>query len=488
MLNDRSPAAPRTPSSSTATGQPSGHPRPIEPFRPGRRQILLSAIITVALASVTFSLTERYSQSRSVLKADGVIYFLYARSLVLDFDTDLTRDFEEAKLRLGNEVVGPVTRYLVISPATGKTTFPFPIGVGVLMSPFYAAGYGAERLHSLLTSHPPDSFGKIPTTIYSLGSLVYTLLGFWATWSLCAKLVSPSSAYWSSLATTLAGLPVFYTFFHPTMAHAPSFAVASLLILLWWRRWTDKAPGFGLLGLLLGILTTLRYQNVMFGVLPVCLIPRCYSIRRPARLARDLAIGGLSFAAPVSLQLFHWIRTKGIPGGAIPVDGGSGLVLEQNAMDFASPHFLDALASCQHGLFYWTPVYLLGFAGLFWATRQARWPWAFLATILAHVYLIGTLVEPYNFSGGGLYGMRYLTECSPMMALGLAVLVDSGGKKVWLTCWQVVLTLLIAWNALLIAAFSLRTISQNECVTFAEMVLGIGAMLGRILAALLRHA
>ena len=488
MLNGRSRAVPRTPSSSRATGQPSGHPRRIESYRPAIRQILLSAVITVAFASVTFSLTERYSQSRSVLKADGVIYFLYARSLVLECDTDLTRDFEEAKLRLGNEVVGPVSRFLVISPATGKTTFPFPIGVGVLMSPFYAVGYGAEQLQSLLTSHPPDSFGKIPTTIYSLGSLVYALLGFWATWILCAKLVPPSPAYWSSLATTLAGLPVFYTFFHPTMAHAPSFAVASLLILLWWRRWTDKVPGFGLLGLLLGILTTLRYQNVMFGVLPLCLIPRCYSIRRPALLVRDLAVGGLSFAAPVSLQLFHWIKTQGIPGGAIPVNARSGLVLEQNAMDFASPHFLDALASCQHGLFYWTPVYLLGFAGLVWATRQASWPWAFLATILAHVYLIGTLVEPYNFSGGGLYGMRYLTECSPMMALGLAVLLDSGGKKVWLSCWRLVLTLLITWNALLIAAFSLRTISQNECVTFADMVGGMGEMISRILASLLRHA
>lgn len=487
MQNGRSTALLRTLVSPTAIDRP-GDPRPNGPLRVSRRQILISAVITVAFASITFTLTERYSQSRSLLKADGVIYFLYARSLVLDFDTDLTRDFEEAKLRLGNDVVGPATRYLAISPATGKTTFPFPIGVGVLMSPFYAIGYGAEWLHSLFTSQPPDTYGAIPTTAYSLGSLVYALVGFWATWILCAQAVPPSLAYASSLAVTLAGLPVFYTFFHPTMAHAPSLAVASLFTLLWWRRWTDRTPGFGLLGLLLGVMATLRYQNVMFGVLPLCLIPRCYSIRRPARLVRDLAIGGLCFAAPVSLQLLHWLRTQGLPGGATPVSGGSGLVLEQNAMDFASPHFLDALASCQHGLFYWTPVYLLGFAGLVWAARQARWPWAFLATILAHVYLIGTLVEPYNFSGGGLYGMRYLTECSPMMALGLAVLLDSGGKKAWLASWRLVLVLLIAWNALLIAAFSLRTISQHECVTFADMARGMGELISRILASLLRHA
>lgn len=448
-----------------------------------KTKVVLPLMLLVVLGGMaTFTATTKWSSSRSIIKADGLIYFLYARSIVLDLDTDLTAEFREIESHFHEAAIAPAKHFMEYNQKSGKIGFPFPIGTGILMAPFYALGYGVEYLAASISGRTADSYGRIPIYGYGIGTLVYGLLGFWFMLTCCAQVANREVAYTSAIGIAFAGLIVFYVFFHPTMAHAPSFALSSLFFLVWWRRWNDKSGRLFLLCFILGALTAIRYQNIVLGILIAIIFVRDARQRAIRNIFRDAVVGVVAFVTPFSLQIYHWV---GIHGSAVHDVGfgqSGGLVLEQNEMTFTSPNFLNVFFSCQHGLFYWTPVYVLGFLGLVWAARREKWAWAFLAAIFANGFLIGSLGGPYNWSGGGLYGMRYLTECSALLAVGLAVLIRDTRGIIRMQWWWTLLGILIVWNGMLILAFSLREISQCDCVTFREMVVAMGNAIKRILA------
>jgi hypothetical protein len=446
--------------------------------------VLLAVIVIVLCGMITFTATTKWSNSRSIIKADGLIYFLYARSIVLDLNTDLTNEFGEIERHFNEAAITPAKQYMELNQKNGKIAFPFPIGAGLLMSPFYALGYGVEYLVALINGRTADSYGQIPIYFFGIGALVYGLLGFWFMFICCAQVANQKVAYTSAVAIALAGLIVFYVFFHPTMAHAPSFAFAALFFLIWWRRWHEKTNGIAILSFILGILVTIRYQNIMFMILIMIIFIRNSQKMAIKNIFRNAAVGGMAFAIPFSIQIFHWISIHGLSAHDIGFGQGGGFVLEQNEVNFLSPNFFNVLFSCQHGLFYWTPVYLLGFSGLVWASRKEKWALAFLAAIFVNVYLIGCLGSPHNWSGGGLYGMRYLTECSPLMAVGLSVLIRDTNKIVTMQWWWVLLSILIVWNGMLILAFSLQEISQCNCVTIREMAVAMVHIFMKIFVAI----
>ncbi|MDP9122486.1 MAG: hypothetical protein M3O15_14150, partial [Acidobacteriota bacterium] len=164
-----------------------------------------------------------------LFRNDGAAYFMLTRSLVLDHDADLTDEFAELDARLapGSEVLMAVRESARWLPGTGRLVLPWPLGVGVVMAPFYAAGYAAEWLRARLAGGAPDSYGLVPQYFYALGAWAYGLLGGWATWLCCLWALRPAgrplaatattAATAASLAVILGGPVVFYVLLHPTM-------------------------------------------------------------------------------------------------------------------------------------------------------------------------------------------------------------------------------------------------------------------------------
>jgi hypothetical protein len=328
----------------------------------------------------------------------------------------------------------------------------------------------------------------IPQFFYGFGSLVYGWLGFWATVACCRRALRhrlPADVddgldpWLASLGLIFAGSPVFYIFISPSMSHATSFGFVALLTLLWWRRWDGESDGIAVLGLLLGLLMTVRYQNTMFCPLLVALVlRRAWQDSWRAGL-RDAVVGIGALLLPVSVQVLHYLAQHGTSGYGTGL-GGNSFKLEQNEVSLVSHHFFDVLFSCLHGLTYWTPVAGIAIVALLWACLKHGWARVFLLTFLLHVYLIGALADG---TAGHAFGMRYLIECTPLLASGLALWLSNvrrhpPGAKLWL----VVFAMLLAINGLLILAFGVGTISGTDCVTHREMVHGIVAALGRFLS------
>ncbi len=451
-----------------------------------RKNLLLSLALTLAVGSCTFSATIALSRAGTLVKTDGLAYFLYARSAVIDFDTDITNEFETLDRRIPegyDNMMVALRKHGKRHPETGKIVVPWPVGSGLVMVPFYALGWWAELTVSTLQGRPADSYGLIPQFFYGTGSLVYGWLAFWGTWWCCRRVVGAQRIAGLPIAATAplvmfaTGSTVFYLFISPSMAHGASVGLVALLLCLWWRHWDGESRGLVLPGLLLGSMMTVRYQNTMFFPLLVASVLREWHRSSFREAARQAVTGVLATLVPLTVQVVHYLAMHGTSRSEIDV-GSGGLALEQNQVSPLSPGFFDVLFSCLHGALYWTPIVAVGLAGLFWAARSASWARVFLLTFTVHVYLIGALADG---TAGHAFGMRYLIENSPLLAVGLAFLLQRAAASRGATRGLLALLVLLGlWNGLLILAFGTGTISGTHCVTHAEMVRGVGETLTRL--------
>jgi len=444
---------------------------------PSRRALVLSLAAVLAVGAGTFSAAILKSPTRSLLKQDGMAYFLYARSLVLDLDFDVTADLAAIRGRFNVGATEAVDRFAREVPQTGRVVLPWPVGVGAVMAPFYAGGLAVEYLLAAVAGRDADTLGAACELGFATGSLIWAWIGFWLAVAACRRVTvrpgaprgPPAIAMLAVLATGLAGPLVFYTFFHPAMSHAPSFGLVAALVLIWWRAWDHGASvlRFAALAGLCGLVAILRYQNVLFGILPAALL-----VREALRVglkgaAIRAAAGAAAFAIPAAIQVGHVVASYG------GLDTGAALRDTQNPLDPTSPHFLDALFSCRHGAFYWAPLLGVGAAGLLAAAVREGWGRLFLATFLAEAWLIGSLSGDNNWYASAAFGMRYLIECTPLFSAGLAWFCLRAEPRAGIRTQAMVLVVPVAFNLALILAYSLRTIPQAECVTWSRMVSGI---------------
>src|SRR5690349_23327670 len=162
--------------------------------RPRRRAGLgpfMAAIATMGIA-LTF---------RPVVDGDGLGYYSYLHTLVVDHDLDFTNEYRAA--RAANIAVYPV--YVETHTPTGLLANFYPVGSAFLALPFYLAA---------LAFHPSGEpqFGPPFTWAYTLASLLYGLLAL----VICLRLTRSIPAV---LAVALATPFVYYAMYAPSYSH-----------------------------------------------------------------------------------------------------------------------------------------------------------------------------------------------------------------------------------------------------------------------------
>ena len=454
------------------------------------RAVVLSALAAVMVAIAVLGVTVRSTQGFAVW-SDGLAYFLYARSAVIDRDLYIGDEFDylDARVPVGSKAMEPLRKWTVRS-ADGRLISPWPAGAGLLMAPFYAIGYGVEGAVAAVSGRLPDSYGFIPQIAFVVGSVAFGVLGFWCMFFLCRELVQPRIAYLSAIGVALCGPVVFYVLFHPSMAHAPSFGLAALFTLIWLRAWINgtNVRTIIALGLLLGVAATVRYQNALYGALLVALIVKEWGRVGFIAAAKEAVIGLAACLLPLAALM----------GGQLTLtsgDHGRGTSVAQYPIDFASPYFGDVLLSCRHGAFHWAPLLGIALLGVVVALRHKEgWAGPMLLVFLLQTYLIGGLsLSTVGYSGnqplsGWLhhwddapsFGMRYLTECAPIFALGLAYLIQQTRPLTGLIPWGAAIALAAGWNALLIVAYGLETITRSGCLAYSDMMHGFVMVIGKL--------
>jgi len=323
---------------------------------------------------------------------DGYEYYALLRSPILDGDLDFGNDFAG----LGSQPV---------LSSRGEVTSRVAMGVSLFWAPHFLLAH----ILALAGLVPADGFGPLYQAAVTAASYVYGFAALVVLEGMLRRRTSRAVALLVTLAIWLTTPLHFYMTANPSMSHGVSVFASTAMIWLWMRvRGGDEPRQWALVGLAGGLAALVRPQDAV-----LLAIPALDLLLRPAAL-RPLA--GL-MAPPALLamaQLGLWFAMYG-PGFA-------GVVRDQNLVAGTSPHVLDFLFAARHGMLTWTPVYALALAGwVVWARRERRFPLLFTAAFALAVLVNSTTSDWW---GSDSFGQRRMLSLTPLLALGLAEIVD----------------------------------------------------------------
>jgi hypothetical protein len=386
---------------------------------------------------------------------DPVNYFGIAHSVIFDHDFNLNNEYErmppDGKL------------WTVNQPGTGLPGSPWGLGYSFLEIPLLALGTGVDAV----AGNPADGYSHWAVFLYCIGSPLMTCCGLAALFLLLRSMaeywgIMPEdhqSAY--ALFVTLAvfcGTNVgFYAF--SQVAHSSTFLFASLFMVTWWRvRESESWKDWMLLGLIGGYLSICRWQDVLYlgGPLLYDLFGGDW-LKRTAWW-RTRLLYGLAIAVCWIPQVLEW---KAIYGKYITIPQGGGI------FTFPPPHVLQVLLSTQNGWFTWTPLTLLGVAGLVaGAIRATRiyLPWIIVLTL--QVLVIGSISF---WHGIGSFGARYMLSNTPLIGIGILTIFAISAawirRSVALIC-----ALCCVFTAVFAIQFRLDLVPTETPLTFSELI------------------
>jgi len=391
------------------------------------------------------------SKSGRILNGDAIQYFAYLQSAVVDGDLDLSNDYRQ--LYRGTDIETNV--WLRRRTPAGRVPNLTSVGPAILWSPFYVAArlvlggdVPDERSHALLQA----SVG--------VAGIFYATLGAWFTFWACARLFPRRAAFWATLVVWLAGPALYYSSVSPTYSHATSLFAVSLFVYVW--LCTRGEPGYRqtiLLGALAGLLSLVRWQDIVVVLLPVA-DTLAAAWRRQASVAATAArLGVLGLAAGVVFlpQLFAWDAVYGTP-----------LLMPQGAgfMAWTSPAVLSVLFSLKHGLFSWTPALLPAVAGLplvIKRDRQAGWS---IVLVLAISVYVNAAVQ--DWWAGEAFGARRFIGDGVFFALGLSAVMalPQAVRRPGIVRWISVAT--IAYNVLFLLQYQCFMRGMRDLAPYPE--------------------
>jgi len=313
----------------------------------------------------------------------------------------------------------------------------FTIGVALMEMPFFLVGHKIAQA----TDYKVDGYSSPYCYAASFGILLYVFIAL----CLLRKVLLD---YYDELVTSLTLISVFlgtnlhyYSISEGTMPHSYLFFLTSLILYLAWK-WdkTKKLKYFYASFFFCGFATVLRPTNAICVLIPVLygianfkdLWARIKIVIETKIVVRSL----LFFILAASPQLIYW---KWATGSFIYYS------YTREGFFFNDPKVISFLFSFTKGWFIYTPIMLLGCAGIFLrSAKQVR-----VLNIAFFSIAIYTLSSWWCWWYGGSYGMRSMIEYYSILSLPLAaffkLLTTSKMKKAIAISIAV---LLVSWNIL----------------------------------------
>jgi hypothetical protein len=425
------------------------------PATPRRRSRLVLALLLLPTL-----LQFQFAGGR--VNGDGIMYYVYVRSFMKDFDVDLTNEYTHYGL-IGRSDLGWPTK-------TGLRRSIFSVGPAVAWTPFFLLGEGVGRAEALLGAEPDLSgYGPVHRNAVALGSLLYGFLAVLLIHALLGRHFSEGTALLAALMAWLATFLHWYMVQQPTMSHAPSACAAALVLWLWDRdRGRRGAWGFFTLGLAVGLAMCIRWQGGVLLLLPgLELLARLR--REPAALPRLAGLGGLVVLGTLLGAFPQMAVWKAIYDEWV-------LRYPPHGADFvrlSHPWVLETLFSSRHGLLSWTPVFWLGYLGFVPLLRKR--PALGLPLLAPLVLMTYVNMCSGDWWAGAAFSNRRFDSLLPILALGFAAGLDVARSAVARRP-QIALALLavplVGFNLTLAEQVRRNLIPRDDTAAFSRMAGG----------------
>jgi len=390
------------------------------------------ALAVLLLASVPL-VTPRIAES------DAVQYFSYLPSLLFDHDLDFEDEYtvfyrEDPEGRKGFKET-----FLDLSTATGlKLTFG-PIGTALLWSPFYLA------THLVVGSE--DGMSQPYRTAVSIASAIYAAIGLLLCYRLARRYATPFASFTAVVALWW-GTPVaYYMYVAPGMSHAASLFAVALFFTLWPWAVSGGVSRWAVWGASAGLMALVREQDLFFAAAALVA-----AFGLTDRLRRLAAFGAAAFVVFLpQLAVYHVLYGRPWPSPQV-----------QNKMIKYSPHFFEVLFSIEHGLFFWSPILLLFFAGGLWMVKKKRSAGlVLLAAFVAQVYISGAVD---SWTQAGAFGSRRFVGATAIFAVWGAFVFGALVPRLRRAGVAALTAVFILWNVSLMIQFGLGLMDRQRLV------------------------
>ena len=385
-------------------------------------------------------------------RGDGHMHFLITRSIVFDQDFDFDNDLA----RYGDPWNQPPT-------VTGRKNVMQQIGPSLVWAPLLAVAHGLAMVANVFGADiGTDGYTMFHQRILFASSVVFAWLAIGLGVLVAFRIVGGRwSAAWAGAAVLLGTSLTYYATFMPSYAHAMDAAACAAFLGLWaltlgdmrWRRYIW-------LGVLLGIATMVRIQDVGFGVVLALELGALAwkRLRGEVRgrlgdtyeiLLRGVLVLGITIVMFVP-QLYVWNEFY---GSWVTTPQGPG------QMRYGHPMVLELLFSPRNGWLSNHPIAYLGTLGLAIGTisgprigKHMRLVCgAMLASIAIQVYVNAVTYEWWSAAS---FGQRRMCSVTLPLVVGLVTLMRWAsmrlGKRLPAIAKQglavVVLGYLTTWN------------------------------------------
>ena len=304
---------------------------------------------------------------------DGREYFVQVRSLVIDGDLHLLND----------------------SPFGATAPEIFPFGSAILWSPFFVAAHlWLGALNVLGEEFVRDGSGNPYQMGVGLGTLAYGFVGLILIYRIAREYFSEMVALCSTLGMCVGSFLLYYLTVGNSYSHGNSlFAVTLFLFIFHRTRDRRTAAQWGVLGLVGGLLTMVRWQNAIFVAIPILdMVPSCWAAlrRRPGLDVWAIAKGSGLFVGGGCVgflpQLYFW---KVANGGWLALPHA-----QAGQQWWHDSLMVDVLYSSNHGLLTWHPVlYASVLAIPLFLKRDRRFAVLLTVAFAAQIYINGASAD-----------------------------------------------------------------------------------------------
>lgn len=377
-----------------------------------------------------------------MIRSDGDGYYIYLPTLFIH----KTLDFNVLKDHFMGNIVNCPGIYFYAP--TGKFMNVYPIGVAVLMSPFFFIAHILTQTSGLFAA---DGYSLLYQCSPLVSALFYYLLG---SYFLYKSLLNHFNANISllTIAFITFGTSLFhYTTFDSPFSHIYSFCLVSLLIYLTRKFWLDTSPKFAiLLGITIGLLFLIRNYNLiyttyflLYPIQPASSIGKFFLKNLPVYRAntKKILIIFLVLFITITPQLLIW---ESLAGNLIVYSYGN------YGFNWLSPRIKDVLFSTDKGLFFWSPTLIVATIGLGLGINK-KCDKTLRNTIMSSIIILFLLIyiiaswQVWNF--GASYGHRGFVDAYAFFSFGLAIAIEysflSRNNKVFNFTLLILFTLLV---------------------------------------------
>lgn len=445
--------------------------------RPMPLFVAIFIVFLFVYAVSIFFVPKRYGR---LIVGDGIYYYVYVRSAVLDGDLNFQNDYEIYQ-SYNNEDLVKKQEMLNRKTPIGMAANLFSVGPAILWSPIFLL---THFIASVL-GQAGDGYALWDEAPVMFLSIVYGFVGIVLVYRVVAEMFSKFAAFVAILGIWLATNVVYYMGISPSASHVLSMFASALFLYCWWRphhfdassqrfaeqhprldaspllagegaKGTRKKVDWFVWGLSAGLMALVRWQDILIALLALFeWIAVANGERRTANgnLLSAITKGALFLLGLLLAfipQMFAWQVLYGSP---LTVPQGGGF------FQFLHPEMLNVWFSTKRGLFSWTPLLVfsvIGFVPLYKKNRMLGA--ATLLIFFAETY-VNSIVN--DWWGGEAFGARRFISLMPFFALGLAALIDAAAHRVALrervsqTAMLVALVAFIVWNNLFVLQYSL---------------------------------